>query len=331
MHMAQRFHASLPLALGALLLAGCTAPTEPLAARLAQSPQALPDATDPGGPAGGGRVLNAPPRVLSFEGSLARADNGGGSTEVFRALVADDNAEGDLASVGLVGQGPQRFALSHSLTARDLAQRAESPGPDGWAVWDAVPMDGLLQVSVRVTYPYGAATGEYAWALTVRDGAGLQAQGGPDLTLVEPVHVVEVEGAVTAGGEPASAEGWGGWSAAPGARQVPSVTYLKVVNKGTAAGQAFVVDFTSRHFTGVEDRNWRVPLDGNVRFGWFEASPGQAPRDGSLTWGDVSPDGSVALQFTRSGAVVYIAYEVAQVPTPLPSQVYYASATVTAL
>jgi hypothetical protein len=318
----------------ALLIAGCTTPAQqPLAAALDPgAAPGLPPGADPGSPAGGGRVLNAPPRVLAFQGSLDRADNGGGSVEVFRATVADDNAEGDILSLALVAQGPERFALSHAITAQEAQSRADPGfGPDGWAVWDAAPQDGLLQVAVRFTYPYGSAVGTYAWTLQVRDGAGSMAQSKADSTTLDPVHVVEVEGAVRLDGSAASADGWGGWAAAPGARDVPSETFLKVVNKGTHAGQRFVVDFSTKHFLGTHDRAWKVPLDGNVRFAAWEAMPGQAPADGRFAFGDVSPDGSITLEFTRAGAVMFIAYEVAQVPSPLPSQVYYASATVTAL
>lgn len=323
----------LIIAAAALVLAGCTAPAEPLAAKVAsKAPSMLPDSPDPGSPTSGGRVLNAAPRIASFIGSLEAADNGGDSAEVFRALLADDNAEGDLLDLKLQGDGPQRFTFSRAIAPEDLARRADPGfGADGWAVWDAVPQDGLLQVAVRVTYPYGTGVGTYAWSLSVTDGAGARARSEPDLTALEPVHVVEVEGAVTLDGARASAEGWGQWAAAPGASNVPSQTFLKVVNKGTHAGQRFVVDFSSRVFTGSDDRAWRVPLDGNVRFAAWEAKLGQAPRDGSFAFGDVSPDGSITLEFTRAGAVLFIAYEVVQVPAPLPSQTYHASATVTAL
>lgn len=324
----------LPVLGLALLVAGCTAPAQPLGAKVSapEGPSELPFSAEPGSPAGGGRVLNAPPRVAHFTSSMDFADNGGGSREVFRAVLADDNAEGDLMSIALTAAGPQRLAFSHSITARELEQQVEpAAGADGWGVWDEVPMDGLLQVSVTVTYPYGAAVGTYTWTLLVVDAAGARATSDPDLTEVEPVHVVEVEGAVSWDGAPAEAEGWGGWAAAPGAKGVPSETFLKVVNKGTAGDQAFVVDFSTKHFLGVEDRAWRVPLDGNVRFAAWETSPGKAPEDGVFRYGEVSPDGSVTLRFTQPGTVIYVAYEVVQVPTPLPSQTYYASATVTAL
>lgn len=332
MHSARSPLLLMGLAL-ATVLAGCTAPAQPLAAKVGQGlPDELPFAAETGTPAGGGRVLNAPPRVAMLTGSLDRADNGGGAVEVFRAVLHDDNAEGDLMSLALTAQGPQRFAFSHGITSGELNRRSDPGfGADGWSVWDEVPQDGQLEVAVKVTYPYGAPPGTYAWTLLVTDAAGARGFSDVDETLVEPVHVVEVEGAVSADGRLDAAEGWGGWAAAPGAKGVPSATYLKVVNKGTAGDQPFVVDFTTRHFVGVEDRAWRVPLDGNVRFAAWETTPGKAPRDGAFQFGAVSPDGSVTLRFTRPDAVMYIAYEVVQVPTPLPSQVYYASATVTAL
>lgn len=332
MHMGNLRHAALPLVLApTLVLAGCAAPAEPLPPAATRDPLAS-EPLDPGSPAGGGRVLNAAPRVLAFRGSLERADNGGGSMERFEAALADDNAEADLASLNLAASGPQRFSLVRTLTRDDLGQRAEpAPGLDGFAVWDATPQDGILHLAVRFTYPYGAAPGLYTWVLVVRDLAGSAAASGEDATLVEPLHVVAVEGAVHADGTPAPAEGWGGWSAPPGAEGVRSRTFLKVVNGGTAAPQDFLVDFTSRAFVGAEDPQWRVPLDGNVRFGSWEAEPGQAPQDGEFAWGDASPDGSVTLRFTRPGSVVYVAYEVLRVPSPLPAQLYHASATVTAL
>lgn len=288
----------LALALLPLVLAGCTGPKEPLnAATAAGADPALPPGEDPGAPSGGGLVLNAAPRVVDFQGSLETADNGGGSVETFRAVVGDDNAEGDLAGLVLLGQGPERFELRRAFAPEDLEQR-HNPGygADGWAVWDATPQDGLVQAAVRFTYPYAAGTGDYDWTLTVDDVAGLRGEGEPDLTVVAPVHVVEVEGAVDPEGAPASAEGWGGWSAAPGAEHVASKTFLKVVNKGTAPGQRFLVDFTSREFIGAQDRSWRVPLDGNVRFAAWEASPGQAPGEGTFTFGATSPDGSATFQ-----------------------------------
>jgi hypothetical protein len=328
---------SLPvLALAAaLLLAGCAAPKEPLAgAKLGgkgPAQGALP-ASDPGGPAGGGRVLNTAPSVLSFAGSLAKADNGGGSVELFTATVQDDNAEADLVNLALVAKGPQRFAFSHAISNADLAHAGDPGlGPDGWAVWDSVAHDGKLQLAVQVKYPYGAPTGAYDWTLSVRDAAGAGAESAPDGTVVDPVHVVEVAGAVRDDGSPASADGWGGWSAQPGAQHVRSVTYLKVLNKGTAGEQRFIVDFSGRDFVGQQDGSWRVPLDGNVRFAAWEGEASQAPRDASFAWGPVSPDGSATLGFTRPGTVMFLAYEVQQVPSPLPSQVYYAGATVTAL
>lgn len=315
------------LVAAALLLAGCAAPAQPLGARAVQAP-AEPDDLPLDG---AGRVLNAPPRVLEFRGSLDRADNGGGSVETFTALVADDNAEADLAALELAAEGPG-LALRHGLAAKELAQRFNPGyGDDGFAVWDAVPQDGKVQVMARVSYPYGAEPGLYEWVLTVRDAAGEEARSEPDRTAVDPIHVVEVAGAVTADGRTLPAENWGGWSAAPGAKDVRSVTFLKVENKGTSAGARFVVDFTSRDFVGKKDAEWRVPLDGNVRFAAWEASPDQLPRSGAFAFGPVSPDGSVELAFERSGTVLYVAYEVVQVPTPLPSQLYHASATVTAL
>jgi hypothetical protein len=334
MHMVQAKHSYLfvGLAVAALSLAGCTAPKEPLAATSTGTNHAgLPESLDPGAPTGGGRVLNTAPRVVEFRGSLEHGDNGGGSVETFLATVADDNAEGDLASLSLTGDGPEPFSSHHTIARADLAERNNPGAAEGWTVWDAVPQDGLLQLAVRFAYPYGAATGDYRWTLTVRDASGAGAASEEDHTILDPVHVVEVVGAVTADGAPAPADGWGGWSAAPGARDVPSVTFLKVVNKGTAAGQRFLVDFTSRDFIGSDDRDWRVPLDGNVRFAAWEAGEGQLPRDGSFVFGDPSPDGSAAFTFARAGGVLYVAYEVVQVPTPLPSQVYGASATVTAL
>jgi hypothetical protein len=337
MHMVQRLQSPLLLAalVAGLLLAGCTAPASPLAAKIqnpAPAPDQVPVSSDPGAPTGGGRVLNAPPRVASFHVSTDQADNGGSSTQVFSAVVGDDNAEQDLASLMLVGAGPQRFTFTHAISAQDLANHANpGVGSDSWAVWDALPQDGLLQLSVRVTYPYGAATGDYVWTLTVSDQSGAAATSQPISVQVLPVHVVEVQGAVDQAGKASPADGWGGWSAAPGAANVPSVTYLKVINKGTAAGQRFVVDFTSKQFVGVQDKSWRVPLDGNIRFAAWEGSANAVPRDGQFAFGDVSPDGSVTLTFTQAGSVMYVAYEVVQVPSPLPSQVYYASATVTAL
>jgi hypothetical protein len=334
MHMRTLSRCLLALALGALL-AGCTAPKDlsgATASHAADAAQGALPRTDPGAPAGGGRVLNAAPQVLSFTGSLDTADNGGGSAELFTAVVGDANAEADLASLSLDASGPEHLGASHTLTAADL-QRTADPGigPDGWAVWDAVPHDGQLQVQVQAKYPYGATPGAYRWQLTVRDHAGAAGVSASDATTVQPVHVVEVAGAVTEQGQPAPVEGWGGWSAAPGASGVRSVTYLKVVNQGTAADQRFIVDFTSRDFVGQDDASWRVPLDGNLRFAAWEASPDQAPGQGDFHFGDVSKDGSVTLSFTHAGAVMYIAYEVVQVPTPLPSQTYAASATVTAL
>lgn len=169
---------------------------------------------------------------------------------------------------------------------------------------------------------------------TATDAAGAQASSGPATVTLVPFSLISVAAApVTADGTPVVGGAWGGWQAAPGAEQVTSTNYLKLTNDGDEAQTRVVIDFTESAFAGVEDAEFRIPINKNVAFGWWEDTTplASAPNEKSFEFLPASVDGSVTVSFTGKGNIIYVGYRIAEFPAVLPKQSYGAAFTVTEL
>lgn len=330
--------ASLSLILAAgLILAGCTTPGE----------ENELTGVKGGSGSGGGRVTDEPAVFQAFSGDLVNADNSGTSAEVFSMTLFDANGEKDFKSKELVIDitGPAASTFSRVIAASESNTPSAEPATfdaAGWKVWSDVKDDGILYAEFRYVYPLGTTAGTYSISASLFESGGLEAEtpaeatsATSDQTTVAVFSEITVDPTpVDANGDPVAGAGvnWGEWVAAPGASNVESTNYLKLTNTGQDADAAVVIDYSAASFTGV-DANFTIPLDGNVAFAWFEdTSPGSsAPREGTFTYGAASGDGSVTVRFSGLGNIIYVTYQVIELPDVLAAQSYGAPFTATEL
>ncbi|GEM_PF-2395772 len=306
------------------ILAGCSATREPSAPEL---PALLGRAS-----AGGGAITDAPGYFASFSSDASQGDVGGATVVTVSGSIQDNNSESDVAWIRgwLNGSTPQ--SVNHTVTSAERAALAEPAafGADGFKVWTgASDVDGLLLFRWRVAIPLGAAPGLYALAAS---------EGNPGVPAWSPERPLTLQKAseVTVAAQPVNWTGaaqnasWGAWSASPGAANVTSSNYLKLVNTGQLARPRVVVDFNELSFAGTVDPAYTVPINGAVDFAWWEDTnpTGSAPSRGTYNW-TASADGSVTLQFSAKGDVVYLTYRVRSLPAVLRDQPYAATFTVT--
>jgi hypothetical protein len=110
---------------------------------------------------------------------------------------------------------------------------------------------------------------------------------------------------------------------------VQSTNYLKITNDGDKPTTSVVIDFTESAFAGLKDKNFTIPIDGNVQFAWQEGGPNAVPSGLNFTFLPASASGSVTTAFTAKGNVIYVAYRIVKLPAVLDAQSYGASFTVT--
>ncbi|HWG89864.1 MAG TPA: choice-of-anchor W domain-containing protein [Candidatus Thermoplasmatota archaeon] len=281
------------------------------------------------GTAGGQQVV-----FDEFGGNLASADNSGTFTETFTGRVTASFPEASFPGhrLRVVMTGAASGAFERALTATDVATLAEPAfGTDGWKVWTGTENDGTLLFRFRYAYAAGAPVGTYSFAVSLLSSTGsLVASGPTDGTTLSAFSRVTVQGAVHLDGTAVSGGSWGGWAAAPGDTMVVSPTFLKLVNTGEKTNPTVVVDFTEAAFLGP-DTTIAIPLNGNLRFAWWEdTTPATtSPAEGTYVPGSLSPDGSITFSFTGKGNVIYVRYLLASLPPVLPAQGYQATFTVT--
>jgi hypothetical protein len=323
-----RHHFAVPLAL-AIVVAGCAAPqgAEPLD----------PSAVQGGQGQGGGNVTNAPPAWQAFTGSLSTADNSGSSIEVFTGRVLDPNGERDLVTLTIARSGVVSGNSSHTITPQEANIPGAEPaafGADGFKVWTDQPNDGVLHVKYRYTFPLGTPPGTATFTPRVEDKAHPPVQGPSDSTTVTLFSLLTVApDPVGPSGNAQPGAGWGQWSAAPGATNVEGTNFIKITNNGQVAGAQVVVDFTEAAFVGQADLNFTVPIASNVEFAWWEDKTPlvTAPNEGTFAWLPANSDGSVTVQFSGLGNIIYAKYRVKALPAVLDAQSYGASYTATEL
>lgn len=317
----------LPLVL-VLLLAGCTGP---------DTESSIIETAGVSGGSGttGGVVGNAPPTVPEFASDRTTGDNGGGFQVVFTGAVADANTERhvDRVVVASVPAGVLATRKVHE-TEVGLADEPADFGADGFKVWGGVPNDGRVHFRYRHTFPIGTPAGAYAVTATAADKVNATGASLPVTVTLTRFSLITVAPApVGLDGAPLAGQAWGGWNAMPGARDVESVNFVKLVNDGDQPNAAVVIDFTESAFVGAEDPAFSIPLNGNVQFAWWEdATPGvTAPAEGAFTFGPASAEGGTTVTFSGKGNVIYVKYRILSLPSPLPMQAYGASFTVTEL
>lgn len=314
--------------LAMLLLAGCTGPD-------AGSSIVETAAVQGGAGATGGAVGNAAPTVPELTADRTTGDNGGAFTVVFSGVVSDDNTEHHVDRV-VLSSTPAGVLATRAIAGLEVAQADEPDafGADGWKVWGGATNDGRLHFRYRHAFPLGMPAGAYAVGATAWDKVNATGASLPVAVTLTRFSLITVSPSpVGAAGAPQVGAAWGGWTAAPGAQNVESVNYLKLVNDGDRPDAAVVVDFTEPAFAGAQDPSFSIPLNGNVQFAWWEdATPANtAPSEGTFTFGPTSAEGSTTVTFTGKGNVIYVAYRVVSLPKPLPAQAYGASFTVTEL
>lgn len=323
----------------ALFLAGCTSPgvtRDELAAPPVPAPGGV-DAIDaqavnqslPG--VGGGTVLNGAPVVRSLTTDRASGPNDGTFAATLTGEVFDPNTELQLGSLQIALTGPSAIGGSRALMPADVLLTAEPAlGADGFAVWGGVPNDGLLHVRYRIAFPAFTTAGTYLATLTATDRAGISHTSAAVEIVITKFALVSVAPApVDAAGLPLAGARWGGWTATPGAQNVASTNYLKLVNDGDLATPSLVVSFSDA-FVGAEDASFSIPIANNIQYAWFEdTTPAtSAPSEGSFTF---EPGAGATLAFTGKGNVIYVAYRIVKLPDVLPIQAYGSSFTVTEL
>lgn len=325
----RQVHLAVPLAL-AIVVAGCAAPEGP-AEPLEQS------AVQGGQGQGGGNVNNAPPQWQAFSGSLATADNSGATVEVFTGRLFDPNAERDLQRITITRGGVVSGAATRTITPQEASAPGGEPGSfdaAGFKVWSDQPNDGILHVKYRFTFPLGTPPGTATFTPSVEDKKNPAVQGPADSTTVTLYSLLTVApDPVGPTGAAQAGAGWGQWSAAPGATNVEGTNFIKITNNGQVAGAQVVLDFTEAAFVGATDANFSVPIANNVEFAWWEDKTplASAPNEGTYAWLPANADGSVTVQFSGLGNIIYAKYRVKALPAVLDAQSYGASYTATEL
>lgn len=280
---------------------------------------------------GGGTVTNKLPTVPTFTHTGAATVNQGSLITV-EGTVRDTNGEQDLVNIKVESTGAAALTSTRALVAGDLTQTTEPAFASGWKVWNTAANDGILNFKVQFTLN---TVGSYTFTAYAQDEGAYQAS-------VATV-VITASAKITLAADPVNAAGaaqvgarWGAWSAEPLGTAVSGVNYIKVTNTGTTANQQFTVDFTDIQWTGVTTSSFTINLDSNIKFAWAEFASGTPPSGTPVAgdinvWGSTSGTGSVAPQFTGTGNVIYIKYQMVAFPDALKDQDYQASYTVNAV
>lgn len=280
---------------------------------------------------GGGTVADVAPSVERLASGATEVNLGDSS--LFEGTVRDKNKQADLVELRMtIVSGPTSLTVTHAITAAEKALTAEPTdfGADGFKVWSHQGNNGKMDFKFRYTY---GAVGVYDWRVLVRDEGTFQSD--PDLDVrVDVLSVLAVHAQpVNAAGAPQVGVAWGAWNAEPGASNVSSLNYIKVVNTGLDDDQRMLLDFTPTAFAGVASLADSIAIDGNIQFAWWEdATPSStAPLEpgATYTFGTTSSDGSMAARFTGSGNVIYVQYRIVAVPDVIADQAYQAAYTVT--
>lgn len=195
------------------------------------------------------------------------------------------------------------------------------------------PNDGVLSFRYRQAFPAFTPAGVHEFSAFVADKAGFVASSPPVAVTLTSFSDITIDPTpVSLDGAPLAGELWGMWSAQPGASDVASTNYLRLVNTGDLAAPRIVVDLADA-FVGTTDPSFSIPVATNVQFAWFEdLTPAtSAPREGAFTFAPANAEGSVTVSFTGKGSIVYVAYRIVELPDVLPAQDYGISFTVTEL
>jgi hypothetical protein len=277
---------------------------------------------------GGGVVDNARAYIADFANTGPTQEQG--EEDVFGGQACDANGEGDLLFIRLRETMGRIASMHRAIEAADLERRTEptSFGLDDFKVWNEIADDACISFRVRLVYP--AVTGTLGFLAGAADEAALSFTAPLLLSIYVPLYVEPLP--VNMQGQSVMAR-WGGWNALPGARDVSSVNFMKIVNGRDPAARV-TLDFNEDAFKGLTRAGHGIPLAGNIRFAVWEDRTLDVsyPAEGAealTTMGEISFDGSLTVSFTTPGAVMYVGYQLVQLPDVLADQDYGAAFTVT--
>ncbi len=337
---AQRPILIMILASLSLVLAGCTSPDAPGASVDAPKTPTVDDSVTTESVSGstgsvGGSVKNSAPTVPTFTPSATEGENRGSFVVIFTGTIRDANTEKQIKNISVTGTGPQTLSSSHEVMADEVNALTEpaSFGGDGFKVWTGTKNDGILNFKYQQTFTAFIPAGAYTFKARGEDtphAVGLS--GSVVITITAFSDITISPTPVAANGSALPGQNWGQWEAEAGATNVASTNYIKLVNTGDTASARVVIDFADS-FVGATDSNFTVGVANNVQFAFFEdTTPGTtAPNEGTYSYLAANADGTVTVQFSAKNNVIYVSYQIVQLPAILPVQAYGISYTVTEL
>ena len=136
--------------------------------------------------------------------------------------------------------------------------------------------------------------------------------------------------ALRADGTPSGSSRWGGWQARAGERRVGGASFIAIVNTGNISDPVVTIQFATPSFVGQSDPSWLIPIAGNIEFAAFEdrdPANNSSPSKGRFDFQPASGS-TITLQFHGESDVLYVAYRIVSVPSPLPAQSYSTPYTV---
>lgn len=318
----------------AVALAGCTGSRDAANVDLGEDAISTESVSGSAG-AVGGSVKNSAPTVTSFAPSATTGENRGGFVVVFTGAIREPNAESQLQNLTVAATGPLALSTNHAVTNAEKTAATEPNefGADGFKVWTGTPNDGILNFKFQQSFPAFTPAGAYTFMARATDAPGLSGASAPvAITLTAFSDITINPTPVSATGAPLAGQNWGQWEAEPGAANVEAANYVKLVNTGDVANSRVVVDFDGA-FVGATNRQFTIPVGNNVQFAWWEdTSPAAtSPNEGAYDWKPANSEGTVTVQFTGKGNVIYVTYRIVQLPGVLEQQSYGIAFTVTEL
>ena len=289
---------------------------------------------------GGGSAVESPtraaeaPDVVGFALSETLANNSGLAEIIVSGRIADADGEDSIRAIEVRGggvPGAEVLGVNHTIRAAERAEQEEPTtwSADGFRVWDETPGDGVLHFAYRLTIPHGQQAGLYVLrAIATDDTEAAGFSSGVTLEVIDYARVQVQSAPVDLEGRSLPGQGWGGWAAAPGARNVTATNYLKIVNAGTLDAVTVRLAFT-RAFAGEADARYKIPIANNLELAWWEdTTPSSTrPSEGQFNYIAARDDGFADISFTGAGNVVYVSYRFKQLPAVLAIQEYSAPFT----
>lgn len=341
----------IPLTVLAVLAAGCTSNTpgateKPIAPTLVStggSGDLATAAVSNGNGGTGGVVRDVTATVPTFtSNNTASIDNSGGNPLYFSGTIADANGEADLAFLWVRGttfnvtNGVQTLGANHTVTAAEQAASSEPAayGADGYKVWNCGARDGILCWKYQLLVGQFAQSGTYTFNVTTGKNASVIQSAASLVQTAVVTSFSQIDFApypVDASGATQTGANWGAWAANPGDTNVVAGNYLKLTNNGDVANARVQVSFSGTSFVGATDPSWTVPFANNIQMRFCDALIGTAPSACAFGAWTGANAGSAVVTFAGKAHVVYVQYQVVQLPATLPAQSYGATFTATEL